>query len=191
MVATRIMVLEILKLVPGSTAIGLTVVGMLAKTTDILLFRIMVGALVTTLMALPERLTQELLIISVTKEQLDKVDPGQTQSIKTLDMLPEKLILDLSILVATLTTVQETLNLVLGDMVINLIPVVMLVMHTNSSLCKTTAGVNATTLMLVHPKYTREDQIVNATKVVLDKETVGEMPSMLIRNIELEKLILV
>ena len=144
----------------------------------------MVGVLVIILMDHPERHTQRSLIRNVTLEDSVKVDPGLTPSIKTLNMernhnLPrENNTKELNILDVTSITAREISKLVPEDMVINLIHAEPLVLNTDISPSKTTVGAHATTLMLLPELYTREELIKNVTKVVLDKEVDGEMPSI-------------
>ena len=76
-------------------------------------------------------------------------------------------------------------------MVINLIPVEESVKTTDISPSRTTVNVSVTTLTLPHQRHTREDLILNVTKVVSDKVILGEMQSILTKNTEREELILV
>jgi hypothetical protein len=92
---------------------------------------------------------------------LDKVVDGEMLFIKTLNMLLERLILVSNTLVATLTTVPETSRLVQENTVTNLTPVEMLVLHTDTSLSKTTDGVHVITLMLLPEMSIRKEMILN------------------------------
>ena len=54
----------------------------------------------------------------------------------------------------------------------------MLVMHTDSSPSRTTDNASVTTVTQAQLRHTREDLILNVTKVVKDKVILGEMPSI-------------
>jgi hypothetical protein len=140
------------------------------KTTNTSPSRTTVNVSVITLTPVHQRHTSRELILNVIKVVEDKVMLGEMPSILTHSIERELLIKVSDILVATQTTVRETLKLVPENTVINQIHVELLVISISTSPSKTTVGANATTVMLVHPMSIRRDLIVNVTKVVKVKE---------------------